>query len=102
MFKKHELSLKTLFEFLIKSTYLSLTDKGHNNEVVQESWIYYNIAFKVSPHILSSKEVNMIFTSLTKSKDSDSKYKVGLDYRQFLHSLLRSSIKKKTFFNAIG
>ena len=94
--------LRTLFDFLLKSTFTSLTEKKHNNEVIYETWLFFNIGFKVTPVILDVKEMQLIFQSLTRNKHQTKDYYVGLDYQEFCQALLRAAVKHKSVFNKLS
>lgn len=55
VFSKNKDILKALFDFLLKSTFLSLTERKHNNEVIFETWHFFCLGFKLIPAILSPK-----------------------------------------------
>lgn len=94
--------LRALFDFLIKSTFVSITDRKHNNEVIYETWVFFNLGFKLSPAILNYKETMMVFQSLTRNKHQTKDYFVGLDYSEFCQALLREAVKHKSVFNKLS
>lgn len=55
VFEKFAPNLKAVFDFLIRSTHVSLTERKHNNEIIMETWNYFSIVFQLNPLIISSK-----------------------------------------------
>lgn len=102
IFKQFHPNLKGLFEFLIKTTFLSITERKHNNEVIMERWHYFNYAFQLNPLIIGVKEVQNIFRAVTKDKQIRKEYYLGMNFEEFQQALLRIAIKHKTVFNKIA
>lgn len=100
--KEFRVNLKSLFDFLIKNTYLPIGDRKHNNEIVSETWHYFNIVFQLNPLIMNAKDIHSIFRSLTKDKQVRKQYYLGLNFEEFQQGLLRIAIKHKTVFNRIA
>lgn len=100
--RKYAPNLRGLFDFLIKNTYLSLTERRHNNEVIYESWRLFNIAFELSPLIINAKEIVSVFKALTKDKIVPKEYVPGLKYEEFLQAVFRIVVKYKTIFNILA
>ena len=86
----------------MQNTYVSITEKKLKNEIVLETWHYFNLVFQLSPFIISSKDLFSIFRSLTKEKQVSADFLTGLSYDEFKQALLRIAIKHKSVFNKIS
>jgi hypothetical protein len=86
----------------MQNTFISLTEKKLKNEVIIETWHYFNLVFQLTPLIISAKEIFSIFRTLTKDKQISSEYHTGLNFDEFKQGLLRIAIRHKTVFNKIA
>lgn len=100
-FTKFEGNLKALFDFLIQNTYLSLTEKKHNNEIIFDTWKNFINIFELSI-IVHPKDTSFIFKSITKGKIIPKEYFIGMNFSEFQQALLRIAIKYKAVFNLVS
>lgn len=98
---RFEPNLRALFDFLIHNTYLSLTERKHNNEVVFDTWRYFITAFELGL-LVQPRDTAFVFKSLTKDKIVSKEYLVGLNFEEFQQALLRLAIKYKALFNLVA
>lgn len=91
-----------MYEFLLQQTFLPLTERKHNGEIILDTWRYFLHAFELSPLIVHPKDVIFIFKILTKDKVVSKDYFVGFNYKDFQQALFRIAIKYKTVFNILS
>ena len=80
-FRRYEQNLKAVFNFLINHTHLSLTEKKHNNEIIYDTWRYFLNSFELTPLIVQSKDVVLVFKNITKEKIVPKEYLIGLSLK---------------------
>ena len=104
IFEKYNNLLKILFDFVLKRTFIPLNYTGIPT-ISLEALSRFSKDFNICPTIFSLHEILLIYKSLTKLKapamikDTVSN---GLEYNEFLESLVRISIKGQKVFNQIG
>lgn len=94
-------NLHALFDFLLQNTFLAITDKRHNNEIIFDTWRFFINAFDLAL-IVNPKVTAYIFKSLTKDKLVPKEYHIGLNFEEFQQALLRLAIRYKKFFNLVA
>ena len=55
VFAEFEPSIRAIFDFLLKSSFLPVTLKKNNSEIIFETWHYFALVFQLSPLIIHAK-----------------------------------------------
>ena len=94
--------MRGLFDFLLKSTFHSLTKKKVISEITSDTWQWFGFVFQLNPFIIKGRELTKIFIHYTRDKQMHRDYETGMNFEEFKQALLRVAIKHKSIFNKLS
>lgn len=95
IYEKHKYELESLYKFCVEQHHFEIRELGWGKEVYKKEMILMLKDFDIVPTFITTKKVEQIFEKLLKNKPKVDKnmLQFGLAYEDFLHALLRITIK---------